>query len=245
MRVMLRGAVAVATLLAAGQAAAQPATNAVKGFSIVLVEGSLQPGGSVDLPAPARAAIDDIKDFLPFKSFRLLDASWMLGTTGVPSRLSAGDQDYDVAVAVTPLVDGKTLAVKFLLRAVANRQVSALEANRSKNQQLQELDMLRRSVAAEYKMLEALRLRLDDKHPDVQRAEQSVARARERLRWAEQSQINSFRWGAPDQPGPAPGTATAVIDTSFSMRIGETVVVGTSRVNGERALIALMTAVSK
>ena len=37
----------------------------------------------------------------------------------------------------------------------------------------------------------------------------------------------------------------ALIDTTFSMRVGETVVVGTSRVNGDRALIALMTAVSR
>jgi len=38
----------------------------------------------------------------------------------------------------------------------------------------------------------------------------------------------------------------SVIDTSFSMDIGETVVVGTSRVRGgDKALIALLTAVPK
>jgi hypothetical protein len=35
-----------------------------------------------------------------------------------------------------------------------------------------------------------------------------------------------------------------IIDTSFTMDIGETVVVGTSRLQGDKALIALLTAVS-
>jgi hypothetical protein len=34
-----------------------------------------------------------------------------------------------------------------------------------------------------------------------------------------------------------------MIDTSFTMDIGETVVVGTSRLKGDKALIALLTAV--
>ena len=36
-----------------------------------------------------------------------------------------------------------------------------------------------------------------------------------------------------------------LIDTSFNMRQGETVVVGTSRVRGDKALIVLLTAVRK
>jgi hypothetical protein len=36
----------------------------------------------------------------------------------------------------------------------------------------------------------------------------------------------------------------AMIDTSFTMDIGETVVVGTSRLKGDKALIALLTAVA-
>jgi hypothetical protein len=35
----------------------------------------------------------------------------------------------------------------------------------------------------------------------------------------------------------------AVIDTSFMMAVGETVVVGTSRLKGDKALIALLTAI--
>jgi hypothetical protein len=36
----------------------------------------------------------------------------------------------------------------------------------------------------------------------------------------------------------------SIIDTSFAMDVGETVVVGTSRVAGDKALIALLTAVA-
>jgi hypothetical protein len=252
----------VAAILTAGPAAAQPPgtsaapspapllgtspdlppANAVKGFSIVLVEGSLQPGSSLDLPAPARAAIEDIKDFLPFKSYQLLDASWMLGATDVKSRLRGGDRDYDVAVTVTS--DVKNLNIKFVLRDASGAQEVA-EAGQALARQLQERANQQYAVQRELGALELLRQRLDQKHPDVQRAEQSVARARERLRWLEQSQVNSFRLGTSDQPRRVTRTDTPLIDTSFSMRVGETVVVGTSRVNGERALIALMTAVSK
>jgi hypothetical protein len=39
--------------------------------------------------------------------------------------------------------------------------------------------------------------------------------------------------------------ARAVIDTTFGMNLGETVVVGTSRLQGDTALIVLLTAVAK
>jgi predicted RNase H-like nuclease (RuvC/YqgF family) len=43
----------------------------------------------------------------------------------------------------------------------------------------------------------------------------------------------------------AAGTETAIMDSSFTMAVGETVVVGTSRLGGDKALIALVTAVPK
>src|SRR5262245_5936233 len=75
----------------APQAARQPARQLVatnlQGFSIVLVEADTQNvtylGGAKaddgsDIPAAARKAIADLKDFLPFKSYRLLDGAWVL-----------------------------------------------------------------------------------------------------------------------------------------------------------------------
>src|SRR5262245_44842783 len=46
-----------------------------QGFSVVLVLGDIQSAASSDdLPLAARKALTDMKDFLPFKSYRLLDA---------------------------------------------------------------------------------------------------------------------------------------------------------------------------
>jgi hypothetical protein len=59
---------------------------------------------------------------------------------------------------------------------------------------------------------------------DVQRAEQAAASV---------------------SRGGGQGTGRPLIDTSFTMDVGETVVVGTSRVNGDRAIIVLLTAVAK
>jgi hypothetical protein len=42
----------------------------------------------------------------------------------------------------------------------------------------------------------------------------------------------------------AAGRHRVLIDTNFTMDIGETVVVGTSRLQGDKALIALLTAVA-
>ena len=44
---------------------------------------------------------------------------------------------------------------------------------------------------------------------------------------------------------PGPHGARPIIDSSFTMDAGETVVVGTSRLGGDKALIALVTAVRK
>jgi hypothetical protein len=258
----------IAAILTAGQAAAQsPGTSpapssgtppavssadAVKGFSIVLVEGSLQPGSSLDLPAPARAAIEDIKDFLPFKSFRLLDASWMVGATDVRSRLAGGDRNYDAAVTVTRQAGGKDLAIRFTLRDVTGTQaLSAPEPEEHATvRRLADIATLKAALQAEYANLEALRQKYAADHPSVRTAEESIARSRDRLAILERVQADSLRQSADNLRRLATGvtsrvSAATLIDTSFSMRIGETVVVGTSRVNGERALIALMTAVPK
>lgn len=253
-------ALALAVLLTAGQAAAQSPADAVKGFSIVLVEGSQQPGMSSDLPAPAKAAIDDIKDFLPFKSFRLLDASWMVGATDVRSRLTGGDRNYDVALAVTRQTQANEtdLAIRFTLRDAANGQTvptsepgvtAAPTSEPDVNTARQRLEMaqMQLTLQSEYRNLEAMRQRLNPKHPDVLRTEESIARTRNRLALLERQRAYGLTGTAADlrAAAAAGGRAATLIDTSFSMRVGETVVVGTSRVNGERALIALMTAVAK
>src|SRR5437867_6569001 len=52
-----------------------------QGFSVVLVLGDSQSSTTADtVPPAARRALADMKDFLPYKGYRLLDAQWILGS---------------------------------------------------------------------------------------------------------------------------------------------------------------------
>ena len=79
-------------------------SGSAHGFSIVLVLGDLQGGPASDnVPPAARKALADMKDFLPYKSYRLLDTAWVLGATRVTSRLRGPeDQDYELEGAAIP-----------------------------------------------------------------------------------------------------------------------------------------------
>jgi hypothetical protein len=80
----------------------------------------------------------------------------------------------------------------------------------------------------------------DEEH-EVRQARLRVANATIKL--AEAKQHKPAGGGAKEGPG---RRARPMIDTSFTMDVGETVVVGTSRVaGGDKALIALLTAVPR
>lgn len=67
----------------------KPGSPTVQGFSVVLLLGDLQGGTTADnVPPAARKALADMKDFLPYKSYRLLDTGWTLASNnGVRSTL--------------------------------------------------------------------------------------------------------------------------------------------------------------
>jgi len=75
----LRFLISFAVLALATTAFAQPKQN---GFSVVLLIGDSQNAGGGDgLPAAPglRKALNDVKDFLPYKSYKLLDSQWLRG----------------------------------------------------------------------------------------------------------------------------------------------------------------------
>ena len=192
-------AVVVCVWLTAAAAAAQPATTprvaprmprpeekgqpVPQGFSVVLVLGDNQLSAMGDnVPAAARKALADIKDFLPYRGYRLLDAQWILGSQHSTSRLR-GPEDQEYQLTLRSVSQGGRVHVTF---------------------QLQEPGA---TILA--------------------------------LRQADEKAL---------RPGAelAPIHTRGVIETSFAMDIGETVVVGTSRIRGgDKALIALLTAVPK
>ena len=161
-----------------------------QGYSVVLVLGDMQGTSATDgnVPAAARKALADMKDFLPYKSYRLLDAQWILGSQKTISRLrGANDQEYELTLRGIQISGGK-LNVTFRLA-----EPGALLAVKPS--------------------------------PDAESREKGTREAA-----LKEATIRA---------------AHAVIDTTFAMDVGETVVVGTSRVAGEKALIALLTAVAQ
>jgi hypothetical protein len=323
MRSIYAGIMAVCAL---APAAALAQTEQLQGFNIVLVQGDQQPGNSSDLPLAAQGAIGEMKNFLPFKSYRLVDSAWILSsspsTSVVTSRLQGPDgQDFEVRIA-TESQARNNQTVSFRLQEAGRyaRSIQRLDAQRQDTERdlatlgrlyeelrqrytaaLKEVeaaaskkgstermsrdleatraqlldverrfeetrarrlrqaaeadpsrrvDILRREVDSERLRLrvvadelKALQQRLSAEHPDVLRQRAQVEEARTNLNQLNiQLQQEVSRVPLTRQPPEEPATQP-LIDTTFTMRLGETVVVGTSRVRGDRALIAVLTAV--
>jgi hypothetical protein len=228
--------VVAAVLLVAVPAWAQATPNALQGFSIVLVLGDVQDGATAEsVPAAARAALADLKDFLPYRSYRVLDTAWVLASSAtrqaVSSRLQGpDDQDYQVTLDRTP-ASPTSLQVRFEMRepdGSAERRAAAADREAALRTELQQLTaahvaletQLRRALSAQNQgEADAFRQRLADTEIAIE--------TRQR-----QARYSS-------------GGAT-LIDTSFTMSVGETVVVGTSRMRGgNKALIVLLTAATR
>jgi len=103
--IVCRVTVALALLLVTTPAWAQAAAQGgLQGFGIVLVLGDVQEGATTDnIPAAARAALSDLKDFLPYRSYRVLDTAWLLASSttrqAITSRLRGTDeQEYEVVL---------------------------------------------------------------------------------------------------------------------------------------------------
>ena len=151
-----------------------PETRRLLGYSIVLLLGETQGGTTTGegLSAPARKALADIKDFLPYKSYRTLDTQWLAGAESSPNdrsdtgRLRGPDnQEYDFQLWS---LGGRPHTRAFRLLPVA--PVTSL---------------------------------------------------------------------------PNPLLNSVLLNTTFDIYVGETVVVGTSRLQGDKALVVLVTAVPR
>jgi hypothetical protein len=212
-----------------GAAAVQiPVRTPLQGFSVVLVAGDVQAGQPSDeVPVAARRALADMRDFLPYRSYRLLDTAWMLGSLPVRAATTRmrgpNNRPLDVVVNANPTA-GSNLTVNFRLTDVAaDAGVGEAEARlrrlREQRGFLEREQSGRETAAALSQRIQELDAQIA-KTADEAHARQSVA----------------LLSGA---------TAAKVIDTSFTMDIGETVVVGTSRIQGDTALIVLLTAVPR
>jgi hypothetical protein len=139
----------------------------MQGFSVALLLGETQGSSTPDnVPAGATKALADVREFLPYKSYRLLDTQWIRCCAGsyVSGRLRGLDeQQYSFQIDIDS-VSGSRLSAKFSLT---------------------------------------------DAVPAVK------------------------------------GFTKDVINSNFSMETGETVVIGTSSLKGDKALVVLLTAVPR
>jgi hypothetical protein len=234
-----------------------------RGFNVVLLVGDMQDGwGQETVPVAARKALADMKDFLPYKVYRLIDTQWVLASNAGPAivRLRGWeDQEYELELRASPAFAPSSgavafsptaLSVRFVLRdandgagvtsgesgrtplhpkELAKSDTASLEIGREIFQLERERDDLSGRLASARKKVEA-----GIKDPeDMKQAEGMIAANNRRI--AELRQLLAS--------ASAKASGRSVIDTSFRMEDGETVVVGTSKVKGGgKALIALLTA---
>ncbi|MFL6280957.1 MAG: hypothetical protein ACJ731_12655, partial [Vicinamibacterales bacterium] len=141
------------------------------GFSVVLVLGEMQGTGAAEnVPPAARKALVDMKDFLPYKSYRLLDAQWTLccGRSMIATRLRGPDeQDYDLELEPRGSETSGKWNMRFLLReaisppgrgnSVSGNNVPI--ADRAANLAAQRAELETR--------LRSLKERYNENHPEV------------------------------------------------------------------------------
>ncbi len=193
-------------IAAAGKRNLAQAAPRLQGFSVALLLGAAQGSTAPDgLSAPARKALADISDFLPYKTYRVLDTQWIAGTErgGVMNfRLrGVGTQDYEFIMSGMRVDAGARLTATVALRTPPINDATRLQ-NMARIQQLEETM----------------------RSPGTRRAEAEREVAELKLTLA---------------------GGQSLINTTLGIGMGETVVVGTSRVQGDTALIVLLTAVAR
>jgi hypothetical protein len=234
--IVRRGLIVLALLVLSSAAWAQAASGTLQGFSIVLVLGDVQEGATSDnIPPAARAALADLKDFLPYRSYRVLDTAWVLASAAtrqaVSSRLQGPEeQDFEIMLDRMP-VGASSLQIQFEMREPdgnAERRAAVADREAAIRAELQQLMSAHAALESQLRRAEAAQNR-----GDVDAIRQRLADNEVALE-TRQRQGRSARAGA------------TLINTSFNMSLGETVVVGTSRMRGgSKALIVLLTAATR
>jgi hypothetical protein len=239
-------------------AASQPATRQIQGFNIVLVLGETQRSGGTeavdDLPGGAKKALADIREFLPYKHYRVLDSQWtsccgtdslqlsgrlrgLIATPGGNNAMNLVPRPYAFSIFINPRSPG-FLAVRFGLtledgdapgHPLADSDSARAHERADLQSEIATLSLQIREMERKVEVgaMAPLDVRpLHDKQASLQRRLEAVG-------------------GATHAASPVGFGARPIIDSSFSMDPGETVVVGTSRLGGDKALIALVTAVRR
>lgn len=220
--------------LALACATAAQAQSRQRGFSVVLLLGDTKVGPPAEnVPPAVQKALADVKDFLPYKSYKVLETQWVAGSKGATTRLHGlDDQEYDVDITADEELGGPhqgLLNVIFKLQEVgavapnmgpAGPDAEFARATAAANEE-------RRQASIESDLARAR----ETKQQAVVQSQQAVVQSLEASLADVKKRISLLR-------------ARRLVDSRFEMAIGETVVVGTSRLGGsDKALVVLLTAV--
>jgi hypothetical protein len=258
------------------------ALPAIRGFSVVLVVGAMQAASASDnVPEAARKALADMKDFLPYKRYQLLDAAWMVccgpSTSPISGRVRGPDaRDFLYTIDTLGVADAK-LNLRFSMRELQDTLAPAARGGQQMSD-VARLEQQRQLYEATKERDDAdIQYRSAKKKFDVGAlGSTEMETAASHLRHAEERVQELQRFGGGGASGGGFGgvaaTATAggtrgggasasanaggrsssmparnlnIMDSTFSIAVGETVVIGTSRLNGDQALIAILTAAPK
>jgi hypothetical protein len=253
-----------------------------QGFSVVLVLGDLQGTSATDdVPLAAKRALADMREFLPYKSYRLLDAAWLMCcgeqrplssserralTPNQPDMLrnpssqilrGPEEQEYELRLSASRAENGRVFVRFNLIGSVSSPPATAASANAAANSErtlmrriadLQDRAELTQKQILEVKKKVDVGTSAGAEIPKMEVELRSIQREIQDLQTRlETGTTTAGRSGGGVRGSSADRLARAsTIDTSFTMDVGETVVVGTSRLKGgTKALIALLTAVAQ
>ena len=222
----------------------------------MLVLGDIQGAAMADdVPPAARKALVDMREFLPFKSFKLLDAAWVMccgqqgsnaptdrrpaaqtgwnASTQTLSQVLRGpeEQEYELKL-MTSRAEGGQVFVRFSLfgggtsREAGAEALSAAAVSRTTARRIADLKDRRSLLLSQIQDLKK-KVELGTVPPtDIPKLEVELRQIDREIddlnaRMAEGPAARSAA-----RAGVEPAPRSAIIDTSFTMNVGETVVVG-------------------
>ena len=254
---LLASPVLVAAQTPSAQTGPRASLQQIRGFHVVLVVGETQPGQAPPaqtLPEGAARALKDMSEFLPYKHYRVLDAQWSSCCSGRDSKISGRLQ----GVIGVPAPNGAMNLVHrpYVFHITASSSSVGIQtrfvlvsgdgySEAHESGEREDLGRMLKNVADDLATMEVrigeTRRRVDAGVAPSLELREAEDRAVQLKREAESLQAKLMRLDATTEAGIDSG----VMDSSFTMDVGETVVVGTSRLGGDKALIAIVTAVKK
>jgi len=234
-----------------------PTAMGLQGYSVVLVVGDMTSAGGTDtVPAAARKALTDMQAFLPYRRYQLLDSAWMVCCAAYRATIAGrlrGPEERDFAYTIETMTgeNGK-LTLRFALR---DAEPVSMPLSPSSARSTSLSPTLPEPARAEYsRQLYDAQKERDDAEMLQRRAKQGFnvgtttdsdyesARKRYQLALARVADLEATL-GVRSAGFSA--SRASLLDSTFAIAVGETVVIGTSRLKGDQALIALLTAAGK